>query len=297
MAIVVRKAPTGSPPPPPTDGVLYAGLESFFTYNGVTLNDLSSDSKYRITQIGGLHTADIRDMRENRPSNDGEIPLTARYGGRTLTLQGRIESYTGGLHGLRLMENQLVQALAPLQESTLYIDNTIASPVGWNVQIDCRPSQGLAMTEEQKSYYYFRDFMITLRASNPLIVSQDLQTYAWTATGSTQAGVLTSLTNLGNYKSHPVISLVGPMTDPLIMVGSQSLFFTSPVTIPSGKTWMIDTHAGTIIDSDDANQINSVDFSSVFPILNPGSNTIYFSATGLSVGVSQVEIEYRHSWL
>lgn len=279
----------------PTDGALFAGIESTFTFNGLTLNNKTGDDRYRITQINGLHSADIRDSRENLTSRDGEIASNSYYGGRTITLQGRIESRHNRIHGLRLMQYEMVKAFSPLRESTLFID--CGALGGWDTQINCRQSQPLQMSEEVKSFQHFRDFMITLRASDPRIVSQEIQTSNYTASGTSVSATISTLNNMGNYYASPVITLVGPLTNPTVTIGGDIISFKPSTTIATGNSIIIDTDKGTVVDQTGINKYSLLDINTRLPVLSPGLNPIIFIASGMTAGTSQLNIEYRHSWL
>jgi Phage tail protein len=280
----------------PLDGTLYAGVENTFVYNGLTLNDTSIINKYRITQVNGLNSVDIRDAREVRSGRDGERALSAYYAGRTITLGGRIEALNNKLYGLRVMTTALTGALADLTEKPLYMNQ--GSLNGWDTQIDCRPSQPLALTDEIKTWYHYRDFMITLRASDPKIVSQALQTSTYTAVGTTASNVaLATQNNQGNYKADLVITLTGPMTNPALTLGGSTLAVLGGTTIPGGTSWIIDTKAGTIKTNLGLNRYQYITFTSTMPLYAPGNNIFTFSASGMTAGTSKVKVDYRHTWM
>lgn len=280
----------------PLDGTLYAGVENTFVYNGLTLNDTSIINKYRINQVNGLNSADIRDAREIRSGRDGERALSSFYAGRTITLGGRIEALNNRIYGLRVMTTALTGALADLTEKPLYMNQ--GSLNGWDTQINCRPSQPLALTDEIKTWYHYRDFMITLRASDPKIVSQAVQTNTYTAAGATASNLpLTTQINQGNYKADLVITLTGPMTNPALALGTQAWGVLGGTTIPGGTSWIIDTKAGTIETNLGLNRFQYVTFASTLPQYDPGNNTFLFSATGMTAGTSKVKVDYRHSWM
>jgi len=279
------------------DGTLYAGVEAVYQYNGLTLNDRSVINKYRITQVGGLAQPDIRDAREVRSGRDGERALQSFYAGRTITLGGRIEAINGQLHGLRQMTTALSGAFGTLTEKPLYIDSGSLTG-GRDTQIDCRPSQPIAMTDEIKTWYHYRDFLITLRASDPRIVSQTLESQTWTATGTTAtSALLYTHNNEGNYNADTVITLKGPMTNPSWVLGSTTFAFVGGTTIPGGQQWIIDSKAGTVATSTGLNKFSLVAFTATMPYYVPGNNSFIFTATGLTAGTSQVTVAYRHSWI
>lgn len=141
------------------------GLESILEFNGVYLNDRSLIDTYVITSMSGLEDADLRDDREVNPQQHGETPFDAFYGGRTIVLTGYIRAYT--LNKLRDMQQGLKQALAGLNIEKELIFHTFNRPLT-DCLILCRKGAPLQMAETQPVDNYFRrDFMVTLRASNP----------------------------------------------------------------------------------------------------------------------------------
>lgn len=148
------------------------GVECLFEYNGLILNDRSVIDKYRIIRIEGLDDADVRDSRENNPSEHGETAYQAFYGGRTIILEGRVEAYE--LHKLRDMQEALRTAFNELEEKPLVFNRQNATLDHF---IECRKSQKIQWSEEQRHLnHFFRDFQITLRASNPRFRRSQLKT-------------------------------------------------------------------------------------------------------------------------
>ena len=141
-----------------------SGIESIIEYNGVYLNNRSWIETFVVNSIGGLEDPDLRDDREVNPQQHGETAFNAFYGGRTITLTGYIRAFT--IHKLRDMQQALKQAFATLEESPM-IFRAWDDPVA-HYQINCRKGGSLQMNEEQPVDSWFRrDFMITMRASNP----------------------------------------------------------------------------------------------------------------------------------
>lgn len=142
------------------------GIESLYEYNGLIMNVINAVETYLILKVDGLDDADVRDSRENNPADDGEEPGDAYYGGRTIILTGQIQA--GSLEKLRDMQYALKAAFAPLIEMPL-----IVRTGNWDRDhvVYARKSAKIQMTDEQKDGRWFRDFMITLRASNPRILS------------------------------------------------------------------------------------------------------------------------------
>jgi hypothetical protein len=142
------------------------GLEAILEYEGLYLGDTHVVDKIRVNEIAGLDDADVRDSREANPAAHGETPFDAYYGGRTLVITGRIEAYS--LQKLRDIQQALRQAFSELEEKPL-----IFRTGNWDrdVMIWCRKINPIQMREIQQNFNYYRDFQVTVRASNPRFLS------------------------------------------------------------------------------------------------------------------------------
>jgi hypothetical protein len=144
------------------------GIESVLEYNGIYLNVRDWIDTYLVTIIGGLDDADVRDTREVNPGFHGETAFPAYYGGRTITLTGKIIAHT--LAKLRDMQRGLRQAFSEIDHELPLIFRTPDPDL--DMMIMCKKSQPIQMTEEQRTANHFeRAFLITLRASNPRFLS------------------------------------------------------------------------------------------------------------------------------
>lgn len=284
------------------------GLETVFEYNGMVFNKLDQVDKIRVTKIDGLFDADIRDNRENNPSSDGETALDAFYSGRTIVYTGRIEAYR--LEKLRDMQQAFRQAFADVGKEYPLIfhaygfipDGQGGFKRGPSIertgQIYCRKSQPITMSEEQTDYRFYREFMLTLRASDPRFTAYLSHFFQWQ---SPAAGAVTNLTvfqalNNGNYPAAPLITLIGPMTNPAVtnLHSGEVLSFTG--SIPVNRKWFIDVGAKTLLDLDGNSMFYRMDVASQFFSMYRGMNEIMLSATGMTTA-SSVTLEYRDSWM
>lgn len=144
-----------------------SGVDAIIAYNGLVANNRKWIDSIIITEIDGFSDPDIRDDRDVNPQEHGETAFESWYGGRTITLKGFIRAFT--LDKLRDIEQGIKTAFLTLEEKALVIQGkTLES----SVQIFCKKNAPMAWTEVQQSDDRFkRDFMITLRASNPRFVS------------------------------------------------------------------------------------------------------------------------------
>ena len=263
------------------------GLEAIIEYNGLFFNDRSTVDKYRLLEIDGLADADIRDSRELNSGDHGETAFQSLYGGRTVTLSGRIEAYT--LEKMRDMQQALHTAFNDLQDHQLVFRT---GNFERDHKIVCRKSAPLAMREVQGDFRFFRDFLVTLRASDPRITSfrqiYDSQTF--------DSGNRLSLYNDGSYKAQPRIRVYGQASDIEIFNYSNNDYMKINGQIPAGTYYEIDIANRTMRDAAGDNKFNQLDFTSDWMELEPGENQIEISATGTN-GTAAVQINAAHTWI
>lgn len=153
------------------------GIDAIVEYNGLELNNKTTTSStaecYWVNEIGGLDDADIRDSRELKPQAHGEISYDAWYGGRTITITGYIRAYN--LAKMRSMIFDLKQAFSTLEELPLYLRQTVFDSDGsqGDMFINCRKSASISIKESQGNQKFWREFLVTLRASDPRFYSAE----------------------------------------------------------------------------------------------------------------------------
>jgi predicted phage tail component-like protein len=120
------------------------------------------------------------------------------------------------------------------------------------------------------------EFTIPFKASQPFIV----RTFEKRHTGS---GVLT---NEGTMEAPLVIEITGPVTNPSVTVGSDTLTWTG--TVGAGDTLVIDTEYMTV----KFNGSNAIaNYSGGFPKLQPGDTTVTAAAAGTTTW------KWRDRWI
>jgi hypothetical protein len=131
--------------------------------------------KYRVISIDGLDDPDVRDSRDENPADDGEQPNFSLYGGRTIAITGRIEAYS--LAKLRDMQQALRTAFVDISRERRFNFLTGASET--DHYINCKKFTKNQWGEEQKHLnHFFRDFVITLRASDPRFYLKSRKDYS-----------------------------------------------------------------------------------------------------------------------
>jgi len=270
------------------------GVDAVFQYNNLTFNDTSTIDKIRITSIDGIDDADVRDVREDRPATDGEIPYDNHYSGRTLVFNGRIEAFMRDK--LRDMQFALRTAFMDINEELplFFLTNSAAT----YHFIMCKKNTKLQMGEEQKSSgTYFREFQLTLRASYPAFYIYNQHFQSWTP----PAGI--SLTNLGNYTTYPLINLFGTMDTVEFHIehpdGEIHPFkLNTGVTIGSGDFYRLDFYERTATDQDGVDVFSDIDPTSDWVGIPSGTSflSIPVGKTNVS-GPGGMDITYRDAYI
>jgi hypothetical protein len=156
------------------------------------------------------------------------------------------------------------------------------------------------MRESQSGQYPTRDFLITLRASDPRFYGSATNTS--TCSGSGLATTFNAV-NGGNANTDPVIKITGPVVS--IAGGSNPFFGITNIT--TGQLIGMYLPGTSMATSASVSEINcstrritgSLSYSnliagSIFPQVAGGTNT--FSVAGLT-GTGKVEIIYKSSWI
>lgn len=270
------------------------GIEAIIEYNGLYLNVRNWVDTYLITSIGGIDDADVRDNREINPGYDGETSFPGFYGGRTITLTGKIQTRT--LSKLRDMQQALRQAFSQLANELPLIFR--APTPNLDMMIYCKKSQSLQMTEEQHTLNFFeRNFQIILRASNPRFVNSVENWQEKAFAGATFDAIGLTVANNGNFNAQPNMEFQGPFTTLAVTNESNPQRVALTAAIPAGEVWRVESSARRMYRrSDNANRFQYLDVNSDWMELRPGTNSIRVTATGLTAA-SRVTFYHRHTYM
>lgn len=166
--------------------------------------------------------------------------------------------------------------------------------------INARKSAPIQMRESQQGHYPTRDFLVTLRASDPRFYSS--ATNSVTRTGS-QLATSFPVVNDGNAVNDPVIKITGPLVStaggatPQFAIANTStgqvIGFRFPAAGMATSTSIatINCKTRTISGSLAYSDLLS---NSVFPGVAGGTNT--FAVSGLT-GTGNVQVIYKNSWI
>lgn len=266
------------------------GLECIFSYSELTLNDLSVIDKYRITSIDGLDDADVRDSREDNPADHGETTYESFSGGRTLAIKGKIEAYA--IYKLREMQEALRTAFSDLsEEKPLYF---FTGDVDTDHFIYCKKNTKLQWGEEQSSDTdVFRDFLVTVRASDPRFYR-----HAKVTVNLNNSTPTLSLVNNGNIFTEPDVKIYGPISNFSVENGTygEVLDFDNSFTLSSSQSIVIKSKEKTVKDQSGNNKFAELSDTSDWLRLYNGTNEISLIGTGMDTN-TRVEISYRDAWI
>jgi phage-related protein len=205
-----------------------------------------------------------RDMSDEIPGRHGEIDFGSEYQARTC------EFHVATQDGLTSQQKeQLKRTIA------MYLNPIVGTKkLVFLIDIDKQYNVKLSGKIEPTEYADWFEFNIPLKMANPIIESTEEHSFS----GS---GVLT---NAGNFETGLIIEISGPVTNPSISIGIETLSYTG--TIAAGEILTIDTDAQTAkIGS--TNALGS--YNGGFPIIQPGDTAV--------IADSNVTIRWRDKWI
>jgi hypothetical protein len=269
------------------------GLECVWEYGPLRMNDLTVFDKYRVQKISGLDGADIRTSAESNTQDHGEVIGQQFFGGRTIVLEGRIETLT--MQKMNDMEQALRQAFLSINRD---LPLAIRSgSTGMDAFIMCRITAKPNIDRSLDNMQMHRAFMLTLRAQDPRVLSYNQHNINQDVTAD-----ITTLTplNMGNFDAQPIITLHGPLT----RSGSRirlscielGLELDYQADIAPGHYVVFDTAKRTAVDDTGAEVFTNFTFASDMMRFAPGYSTIELEAHGYGTG-SYIDLVWRDTWM
>jgi len=207
---------------------------------------------------------ETRDTTEEKEAADGDIDFGTELRTNFFILHGIIEFST-------VDERNLI-------ESTLKAQlNECRSPQ--RIMYECAPGRytlvRLTGKPEITRYVYHIEVRAEFKA-DPFWSS--IEEHSITGSGI--------LINAGTFETPLVIEITGPVTNPSVVIGDQTLTYTG--TVPSGQTLVIDTGNQTV----KLNGVNALDkYNDIFPMLQPGNIDVTAASGGTTV------FKWRDRWL
>lgn len=282
---------------------------SSITYNGYTFNTTNAD----IESVAGIGFPDIRATEQNTSEQDGAIPTSYRFGSRTFGWTGHLTDTTAALYlaerdslmGALNLQNQPVEGLTmtftlitgdtrTLRETRL-VGAVLDFPEGepsiiWNsYQLTFRSTFGFFEGDETTGTQ-----QITVSSGGTVVPSPVPSALSATVVVSSGTDPLT-ITNAGNANAYPVFTITGPGTTFTISNLTTGHNLVLDETLVAGDTVEIDTRAHTIVKNGSENVYDG--FSGSFIYIQPGSNTLSFTAVSGTDANTQLQTVFSDTYI
>lgn len=277
---------------------------SVIVYTGSNSYNLTDGSlSWRIVD-DGLAMAPIRRLEERGPLQHGVTDVGFRLDPRVFHLTLKTQGST--LAALYNNRAQLINIFKPMPSTPFSIRYVLDN--GAIRQIDCNLNSEMKMDEKDREGF-LQVCVLTFRAPDPCFYDPGQQNITWGNTVGSQLAVPLSVplqisSNLainqtyplnyqGTFPAYPVITLKGPIKDPVIwnFTTGEKLSFAG-YSVPGGFTYTIDTRYGykTVYDQNGVNRLGQLSSDSnlatfhleVDPLAPSGINGILIEGSGLN---------------
>lgn len=274
-------------------GDAFPAFPGLLQYNGLLLNEDSALDYFHVTSVDGFDDAELRDFRAAKPFDHGEDIYGSLYGGRSIVINGEIRAYNVWKTGD--MREALKRAFAirggfgisnPERPLWIRLGSTVNDRLIYckrNAKIEIPHAQPTSMNP-------WVPFMIPLRASDPRILSYNLNTHSRNTTGTF------SIVNAGDFPAKMLLRFYGPGTMTLTREFESSLQTVTVGPLAGGS--YIDILGSLVRDSNGNNAYQFYDSDSDKMWLGPGpeTNDLQLDGTGMT-STSGVVISWRDSWM
>lgn len=260
------------------------------------------------TPITGLDAPDYRTGYFSKPGEDGGKVSSAFYDKRPVTLTGVILSQTAA--NFESARQALSTACAIQKDS-----NGVALPTRITYTTLAGNSYFFDANIDRPIFDYtqpnYTRFMISMTVANPFIYGATqvasgaivrpsgggfILPVILPIVSSGQTGGTATLTNGGNAKSMPLITLTGSLTSPYILNQANNKIMQLNYTIPAGSSVVIDMAIKTIMLNGTTPLLSAKDSTAEWWGIEPGSNTITFNS-GSSGDTGNMMITFYPAWL
>jgi phage-related protein len=263
---------------------------------------------FTVNDHSGLDSPDIRLSSYNRPGEHGAIVSNQLYGGRTITIQGRI----AGSSMQQYMQNRrsLQNTLRIIKDA-----NTVSQPVLLRFQTtdDLQLQASIYAASKfdlREKSPIFCEFFLELFAADPNLYDQSLQVATVTPPAgggatypviypvnySAKTGGSAVINNAGDANTYPLLTFTGPLTSPFVINTTTGETFKVNATLNTGDTLLCDMTTKTMLLNTTTNAMNYFDPSNIWMSLQPGDNNITFG-TSLSSDTGNVSVSFRSAYI
>lgn len=258
--------------------------------NELQIHDYQTNIGFWLTpRIQGLETPSIRLPSFERPNIDGAFVPNQLYGGRAISLEGRV-SGSGNILTYRTRRRQLEGV------ARIYRPGGVLSPITFKFKtmddLELQASVYVRKLNFPDIYLAGGQFLLDLFAPDIRLLSQTLKTQQLSIFSgggmaipmaipmdmSAGGSVETSIQNTGDISSFPIITIYGTIEDPTISNQTTSESFSIDYTLTSADEFItIDVETRTVLYYADASTtpVNIRQyFSGDWFEIAPGSNSI-----------------------
>ena len=282
-------------------------------YNGLTIDNKQG---IIIESMSGLSNIEVRTSEDYLTGTDGGAIWEQYYGMRNISITGSIIAET--IEDYFTRKSELATAFSKKnQDVNLFITT-------WNGSTRRIPARVVQMPDitEYSGETTMARFLISLRCPSPFFTDETSTTATITmsdvggypvgqwdieedeftvGTGMPVASPIPytadsiDINNTGDISTNPVYEIVGPVTNPSVRNTTTNKLFTINTALATGEKITVQL-INNVLDArkNGVNVISS--FTGDFPILQPGVNTLRFTASTFQVG-AKVDVTYFRNYL
>jgi hypothetical protein len=178
-----------------------------------------------------------------------------------------------------------------------------------DVRVFARKVGKVDMPDTQANRHSTRPFMLTLRASNPLLESRVTSFESLPAADNNIVfddeiilpalfGVANgTVENYGTYYANPVVTFYGPLTNPSLTNTETDETIALEIDLDSSQSATVDVHSRSVYDQAGQNLYGYLRTDHKWMRLSPGVTDVSFVCDTFEAGDPRCEIEFRHGWL
>jgi phage-related protein len=257
-----------------------------------TLSGLDATTGLTIQYLGdqGFGLAPMHRITTRGPLQDGDSDIYFRLDPRVLQLPLMVVNASSASPRYQHYEirEKLLQIFRPGDDAYITVTRTDGTTTKTR-RINVKVLGGLAFDVDPNTFHVRT--VVQLRASDPTWYDP---TTATLTINQANIGVNQTITNNGTWNEYPIITITGPITNPVVKhnLTIEELRFTG-LTIAAGTTYYIDLRYAykTVYDGPNQtgnNQISKLDAASNLTTwtLLPGSNSIVVQGSGTTAATS-----------
>ena len=267
-----------------------------------------TSSPFQIIDIDGLEgLPDLRVQDDNRGYNDGMFSGRDFLAGRTIVMT--IHTFAGNSKTAHANFNDLQNALLPQQSGTTVMQFLLSSS-DTQKRISARVRARRTVVDPEYTYGYIKS-QYTFFCPDPRYYDDTLQTAVMSPTaaqgrtynrtynrtygaGSLQSSV--AVTNNGWATTNPVITIVGPVTNPTVGSITENAYMTINTTISNTDSLVVDLDQ-KLVTLNGVSARNLVASGSDWFDVPAGTGNFYFTGSSTTIGLSQATVTWRSAYI